>query len=171
MKLSTRARYALRLMLEIAKQSKDGAPVSLSQVAKSDDLPRRYLEQLVIALKRDSLLRGVSGKEGGYYLTRPPAEIKIGEIIEAAIGPVSIVDCVGDPGECLKSDLCECRVMYSLINQRITEVFNEFSLADMLESKWHRLVGKQLDGSPVSLSPARKTRKRSRTARKTGVTA
>lgn len=166
MKLSTRARYALRLMLEIAKQSKDGAPVSLNQVAKADDLPRRYLEQLVIALKRDSLLRGVSGKEGGYYLTRPPSEIKIGEIIEAAIGPVSIVDCVGDPGGCLKSDLCECRVMYSLINQRITEVLNEFSLADMLENKWHRLVAKQLD---ANRSFARTARKKSRTPRKTGV--
>ena len=166
MKLSTRARYALRLMLEIAKQSRDGAPVSLAQVAKADDLPRRYLEQLVIALKRDSLLRGVSGKEGGYYLTRPAAEIKIGEIIESAIGPVSIVDCVGAPEECLKSDLCECRLMYSLINQRITEVLNEFSLADMLENKWHRLVEKQLD---ANRSFTRTARKKSRTSRKTGV--
>jgi Rrf2 family protein len=125
-------------MLEIAKQSRDGSPVSLSQVAEQGDLPRRYLEQLVIALKRDSLLRGVSGKDGGYCLTRPPSEIKVGDIIESSIGQISIVDCVEDPRQCLKSELCECRPMYALINQRITEVLNEFSLADMLENKWHQ---------------------------------
>jgi Rrf2 family cysteine metabolism transcriptional repressor len=140
MKLSTRARYALRLMLEIARQSDGKSPVSLSQVAERGDLPRRYLEQLVIALKRDSLLRGVSGKDGGYCLTRPPSEIKVGEIVESAIGQISIVDCVEDPRQCLKSALCECRPMYALINQRITEVLNEFSLADMLENKWHQGV-------------------------------
>lgn len=153
----------MRLMLEIARQSRDGSPVSLAQVAKADDLPRRYLEQLVIALKRDSLLRGVSGKEGGYYLTRPPAEIKIGEIIEAAIGPVRIVDCVGDPGECLKSDLCECRVIYSLINQRITEALNEFSLADMLENRWRGLVRKKLAEIPPDCPARRKSRRKPKT--------
>ncbi len=163
MKLSTRARYALRLMLEIAKQSKGDAPVSLAQVARSGELPRRYLEQLVIALKRDRLLRGVSGKEGGYCLTRLPSEIKVGEIVESAIGPVSIVDCVRDPGQCLKSDLCECRVMYSLVNQRITEVMNEFTLEDMLENRWRGLNEEQSaavssDRGPGKTSPKRRNR-------------
>ncbi|MBI5526303.1 MAG: Rrf2 family transcriptional regulator [Deltaproteobacteria bacterium] len=89
MKLSSRARYALRFMLEIAKHSDGITPVSLSLAAKTGGMPRRYLEQLAIGLKSAGLVRGVSGKVGGYHLTRPPAEIRIGDIVQAAIGPVS----------------------------------------------------------------------------------
>jgi len=78
MKLSTRARYALLMMIEIAKQAHEEKKVSLNQVARSSDLPRRYLEQLAIGLKNASLIIGISGKGGGYILTRPP-ELNAGE--------------------------------------------------------------------------------------------
>ena len=131
MKLSTRARYALRMMVEIAKQTHGDEKVSLSQVAKSSDLPRRYLEQLAIGLKNASLITGFSGKGGGYILAKSPEEIRIGEIIEAAIGPINIVECVLRPEMCLKADFCDCRWIYHHINDRITEVLNDFSLADL----------------------------------------
>ena len=131
MKLSTRARYALRMMVEIAKQTNGDEKVSLSQVAKSSGLPRRYLEQLAISLKNASLITGISGKGGGYILAKSPEEIRIGQIIEAAIGPINIVECVLTPEMCLKSDLCNCRRIYHRINDRITEVLDDFSLADV----------------------------------------
>jgi Rrf2 family transcriptional regulator, cysteine metabolism repressor len=131
MKLSTRARYALRMMVEIAKKTNGGENVSLSQVAKSSDLPRRYLEQLAIDLKKASLITGVSGKGGGYFLTQSPEEIRIGQIVEATIGPVNIVDCVLSPEKCIRVDYCDCRLIYKRINERITEVLNDFSLADL----------------------------------------
>ncbi|MBT4502950.1 MAG: Rrf2 family transcriptional regulator [Gemmatimonadetes bacterium] len=131
MKLSTRARYALRMMVEIAKKTNGGEKVSLSQVAKSSDLPRRYLEQLAIDLKKASLITGISGKGGGYILTKSPEKIRIGQIVEATIGPVNIVDCVLVPETCIKVDYCDCRLIYKRINERITEVLNDFSLADL----------------------------------------
>ena len=155
-KLSTRARYALRLMLEIAKQADRNIPVSLQQVARQGEMPRRYLEQLVIGLKNASLIRGVSGKIGGYCLTKPAGEIKIGAIIESAIGPVNIVDCVNEPRQCLKADVCECRLLWAVINGRIVDVFNEISLADMLDKKWYRLMARQLTPRPGGPTTRRK---------------
>jgi len=155
-KLSTRARYALRLMLQIAKQADRNIPVSLQQVARQGEMPRRYLEQLVIGLKNASLIRGVSGKVGGYCLTKPAGEIKIGAIIESAIGPVNIVDCVNDPRQCLKADVCECRLLWAVINGRIVDVFNEISLADMLDKKWYRLMARQLTPRPGGSTTRRK---------------
>ncbi|MGA7104182.1 MAG: Rrf2 family transcriptional regulator [Candidatus Deferrimicrobiaceae bacterium] len=158
MKLSTRARYALRLMVQIAKQEDRNIPVSLNQVAREGELPRRYLEQLVIGLKNASLIRGVSGKEGGYCLTKPAGEIKIGAIIESAIGPVNIVGCVNEPRQCLKADVCECRLLWVLINGRIADVLNEFSLADMLDKKWYRLMSQQLTQPHAGPTTRRKSR-------------
>ena len=155
-KLSTRARYALRLMLVIAKQADRNIPVSLQQVARQGEMPRRYLEQLVIGLKNASLIRGVSGKIGGYCLTKPAGEIKIGAIIASAIGPVNIVACVNDPRQCLKADVCECRLLWAVINGRIVDVFNEISLADMLDKKWYRLMARQLTPRPGGPTTRRK---------------
>jgi Rrf2 family protein len=134
MKLSTRARYALRMMTVFAKHADGNNVISLNQVSDESKVSRRYLEQLVIGLKNNALIRGKSGKGGGYALAQPAEEIKIREIIESAIGPINIVDCVLNPDVCLKSEFCECRVLYSLINRRITSVMDGLVLADMLDS-------------------------------------
>lgn len=150
MKLTARARYALRCMIQIGRMSKNGEPVSLATVSKLTSISRRYLEQLAISLKNAELLKGVSGKGGGYMLAKPAEEIKIGEIFESAIGPINIVDCVKQPESCLITDICECRVIYMLINDRITEVLNEFSLADLLDVKrLSKLSGKKIGKSRI----------------------
>ncbi len=144
MKLSTRARYALRCMIAVSKMSDSQKPVSLDKVAAQTRVSKRYLEQLVIVLKNASLLRSVAGRNGGYYLARPAKDIRVGEIIEAGIGPVNIVDCVKNPGTCMISDLCECRLIYELINKRIKEALYEYSLADMTDRKWREDIEKKL---------------------------
>jgi Rrf2 family transcriptional regulator, cysteine metabolism repressor len=137
-------------MIEIARLSNDSRPTSLERVAQSTQISRRYLEQLAIALKNARLLRGFSGKGGGYMLARPPEEVKVGQIIEAAIGPISIVDCVSRPELCLKTEICECRLLYVLINSRITQVLNEFSLADLVDKGWLRKMMRKLEPFDVS---------------------
>ena len=132
MKLSTRARYALRMMMAIARHADDEDVVSLTEVAKEANVSRRYLEQLVIGLKNSSLIRGKSGKGGGYALAQPADQIKIRQIIESAIGPINIVECVRQPEVCLKADDCECRLLYYLINNRITSVLDSLVLADLV---------------------------------------
>ncbi len=146
MKLSTRARYALRAMITIAKTANGSKPVSLQQVAGATQISRRYLEQLAIALKRARLLRGLSGKGGGYILARSPQEIKIGQIFDAAIGPMNIVECVAHPDQCLRSVFCECRAVYSLINRKITRVLNEISLADLANPETMKRISLELEG-------------------------
>ena len=151
MKLSSRARYALRSMIQIGRLSNNGAPVSLADISKKTSISRRYLEQLAISLKNSQLLRGISGKGGGYVLARPPEDIKIGDIIEAAIGPINIVDCVKQPETCLKTDVCECRLVYVLINNRITEVLNEFSLADLMDKGYLEKLSREIMESEIGL--------------------
>lgn len=145
MKLSTRARYALQTMIAITRMTDGKRPVSVSRIAEKTRLSRRYLEQLAVTLKNNTLLRSISGRGGGYLLARKPEEIKIGQIIEAAIGPISIVECVKYPDACLQSDLCECRLLYRLINSRIEDAFNEYSLADMADgNNWRERIEKQM---------------------------
>ena len=71
-------------------------------------------------------------------LARDPAAITMGQILEATIGPVCVVDCIEDPLGCPRTEFCECRVVYSLINRRISEVLDEYSLADLLDPTWLR---------------------------------
>ncbi|MEJ2721022.1 MAG: Rrf2 family transcriptional regulator, partial [bacterium] len=140
MKLSTRARYALRMMVVFARHADGAEIVSLNQVAKDARVSRRYLEQLVIGLKNNGLIRGKSGKGGGYLLAKPADRIRIRQIIESAIGPINIVDCVGRPEECIKSDCCECRLLYQLINKRITSVMDNLTLADLADDRRIRRI-------------------------------
>ncbi len=133
MKLSTRARYALKMMTVFAKHADGKTVVSLSKVSEESKISRRYLEQLVIGLKNNALIRGKSGKGGGYALALPAKQIKIRQIVESAIGPINIVECVLNPDICLKSEFCECRMLYSLINKRITSALDGLVLADLLD--------------------------------------
>jgi len=132
MKLSTRARYALRMMIEIA-----GSPgadlVSLGHVAATTNISKGYLDQLATALKTASLMRSTRGRGGGYQLARPAEEISVGQIIEAAIGPTNVVECVRQPEVCLKSDYCECRDVYERINGAIVNVLDGMSLAELAD--------------------------------------
>ena len=136
MRLTTRARYALRLMLDVARNGGGERPVSLASVAERTEISRGYLEQLALALRNARLLRGVAGRYGGYRLSEPAESITVGAIVEAAIGPICVVDCVDDPVSCERAELCECRMVYSIINERIAEVLREYTLSDLLDPGW-----------------------------------
>ena len=138
MRLTTRARYALRMMLDIARNSGSDAPVALASVAERTDLSQGYLEQVATALRNARLLRTTSGRFGGYRLALPAEEITIGQVLDAVIGPVCLVDCIEDPSACPRSDGCECRVVYRLINRGIADVLQAYTLADLLDPSWVR---------------------------------
>jgi len=125
-------------MLDLARNGGQGEPVSLAAVAGRTDLSRGYLEQLALTLRHASLVKGVSGRKGGYRLAAPATEITVAQVIEAAIGPIVLVDCLEDPASCPRSESCECRVVYRIINRRVVEVLEEYSLADLLDPSWVR---------------------------------
>ncbi|MEW6071572.1 MAG: Rrf2 family transcriptional regulator [Planctomycetota bacterium] len=141
MKLSKGVRYALRMMVDIAKESDGTNRVALSQVARHTCMPRRYLEQLAIPLRRASLLAGTTGRRGGYVLARPAQDISVGEIIESVVGRLSITNCVLDPASCTLADGCECRGLYQRVNTEIAKLFDRITLADLLREDWVQSAG------------------------------
>ena len=144
MKLRTRARYSVRMMMAIAKLSLDGHPVGLGSVSRHCGVTRRYLDQLVTPLRNAKLVRAFSGREGGYTLGRPAEDIKVGDIIEAAIGAIAVADCAIDSDSCIHAEYCNCRGLWTLINHKINEVLDEYSLEDILADDWSKTVEKEL---------------------------
>jgi len=140
MKVSTRARYALRLMVDLYRHSCDARPVQLREVALRTELSKGYLEHLAAALRNRSLLRGVSGPKGGYVLARPAEEILILDIIEASIGPICISSCLSSPEVCKRSHSCECQLIWRLLNDSIRKVLGDYSLADMALDTWRSRI-------------------------------
>lgn len=136
MKFSTRARYGLRMMIELAKAEQDEELVHLGKIARVTGLSNNYLAQLAISLKNNGLLIGVSGQRGGYQLARLPREITVREILEAVIGPINITECAAHPEICLYSSFCESRAVFVLVNGRIQATLDEFTLADLLDRRW-----------------------------------
>lgn len=150
MKISTRARYALRLMVDLCQHADSDRPIHLKEIADRTELSRRYLEQLATSLKNASLLRSFSGRKGGYKLVRSADEIGVLEIIEAAIGPISISNCVVAPDSCARSESCECNLLWSLLNHRIKDLLGEFSLAEITHSSWRTRIARELEGEALS---------------------
>jgi Rrf2 family transcriptional regulator, cysteine metabolism repressor len=158
MKLSTRARYALRMMLDVARSGGEGRPVSLTAVARRQGLSRGYLEQVALPLHASGLLIGVPGRKGGYRLGRPADEITVGNIVQSMIGSISIVPCVGDQDVCSRSGDCECRLLWTLINLRIVEVLEHYTLAELLDPSFRRSVSHAID--ELTALPTRRRGKR-----------
>ncbi len=136
MRISTRARYALRLMVDLVRHYDGSRPVHLRKIAEDNDLSHGYLEQLMISLRNASLVRGLSGRKGGYVLARPAEEITLAEIVEAAIGPINVVDCVTFPENCPQSSECKTRPIWVLINHAVRDVLCSYTLAQISEDKW-----------------------------------
>ncbi len=149
MKFSTRARYGLRMMIEFARELKKERIVHLGKIARITGLSENYLAQLTSPLKGAGLLIGVSGKKGGYMLGRPAESIQIGEIIKAYVGPVSAADCVQSPDLCLNSSFCEARLIWTIASARMQEVFDSFTLADMVDKNRIEDIKKEYGRLPL----------------------
>ena len=144
-KVSTRARYALRMMLEITKAAKEGNYLDLGFISKKTGISRRYLEQLAISLKNAALVKGMAGRRGGYVLARSPNQISVGDIVEATIGPISITDCLDDDDACLYSAFCECHLIWGLVNYRIREILFKYTLEDLADKSCIQKLSSRLD--------------------------
>lgn len=130
MRMNTRARYSLRLLCDIHEHG-GKTPVSLRDAAKRQEISKRYLEQIVILLKKASLIEGMPGKRGGYKLARPASEIPLLEIIEAADKPVYILECLEDVKKCHRASKCRTRPVWKEINTDIRETLSKYKLSDL----------------------------------------
>ena len=134
LRTSTRARYALRAMIELARHEGRG-PILLREVADAQRISTKYLEQLTIPLRRAGLLLAQRGPQGGYALARPAERITTRDIVEAVEGPVRVLDCLRSAHACDRTRTCAARGLWGRINRAITEVLTETTLADLLESQ------------------------------------
>jgi len=132
MKLSTKGRYGLRLMIDLAVHYGEG-PVLLREVARREEISEKYLSNLVNPLKARGLVEATRGVHGGYVLGKPPAEITMREIVEVLEGPLCLVDCVAKPAGCNRIPLCVARDLWSEVARGISQVLEKYTLADMVE--------------------------------------
>jgi Rrf2 family cysteine metabolism transcriptional repressor len=134
MRISTRGRYGLRAMLELARGPRE-APLPMSTLAERQGLSRKYLHALLTALKSAGLVHSLRGPGGGFLLARPPVQIKLSEILQAVEGPLSLVECVTDPRACNRSKQCPARRVWQDLSSAIENVLDDVTLGDMIASK------------------------------------
>ncbi|MBD5458942.1 MAG: Rrf2 family transcriptional regulator [Lachnospiraceae bacterium] len=133
MKISTKGRYALRLMLDLATYSA-GGPVCLKDVAKRQQISDKYLEQIIATLNKAGYVRSIRGAQGGYLLKKEPEEYTVGMILRLTEGDLAPVSCVGaEKEECERKAGCVTIRIWQQINDAVNQVVDNITLADMLE--------------------------------------
>mgnify|MGYP002561456459 CR=1 FL=1 len=131
MMISTKGRYALRIMADVAQH--DGEmPVSVREIAQRQDISGKYMEQIISVLTRSGLLRSVRGAQGGYMLARPPQAITVGEILRVMEGELASVDCLEEASVCDKACACPTRLVWQKIHTGVNAIVDGITLADML---------------------------------------
>lgn len=135
MKLSTRGRYGLKAMYQLALQYGEG-PISLNSIAEEQGLSESYLEQLFSTLRKEGLLKSVRGAQGGYMLAKDPKDITVGNILRILEGDMSPVDCViNDDVSCEKEEDCVTKIVWMKLKDSINQVIDSISLQDMLNEQ------------------------------------
>ena len=132
MKLSTRSRYGTRLMLELAQHYTEG-PIPLGDIAKRQDVSVKYLEQIIIPLKRAHYIESVRGPKGGHILTKPPEEITVGEIVVLLEEGTSLVECIEDTTVCERADICPTRLLWKEVSEAMLNKLQTVTLADLVQ--------------------------------------
>jgi Rrf2 family protein len=133
MKLTTKCRYGLRVLLDLGIHFSEKQPRMLKDIAQNQGISEKYLSLLVIRLRRGGFISSVRGAGGGYKLARPPKMIMLIDVLEVMEGPLAIVDCLNQTDYCPKSQHCSAQVLWSQINQQIRNVFAQYTLQDLLE--------------------------------------
>lgn len=133
MKVSSRVHYGLRAMAQLSK-SYGGGLLSLTEIARTEQLPLAYLEQLVGDLRRAGLVEGTRGLHGGYRLSRPPAAITVGDVYRVLEGPIAPVECTAEdyrPGACGLEHGCLSRSVWTRVQESIQQVLDSTTLSDL----------------------------------------
>ena len=136
MMISTKGRYALRIMIDLAQHDSD-TPVSVREIALRQDISGKYMEQIIGVLTRAGLLRSVRGAQGGYRLLRPAEDITAGEILRAVEGELTAIPCLGAGADCPRRCQCYTLDFWAGLNDTINRYVDGVTLAQLcvLEGK------------------------------------
>ena len=138
MKISTKGRYALRMLLDLAEHQQDGF-VSLKDIANRQDISKKYLEQIVAMLNRPDVLRTNRGYQGGYRLAKPANEYTVGDILRITEGGLEPVSCMENSTvQCDRADTCATLPIWQGLNRVINEYLDSITLQDILDEQKSR---------------------------------
>jgi Rrf2 family cysteine metabolism transcriptional repressor len=132
MKLSSRTRYGMRAMLELALEY-GKKPLQIKSIADREDISNKYLEQLMAMLKSSGLVRSMRGPRGGYMLARPPAEIKLSEVFTTLEGPLVPVECLDHTEFCTRCSDCATRLIWQDLYKAMMSILETTTLQDLAE--------------------------------------
>ena len=132
MKISTRGRYALRMMLDIATHDQNG-PVRIKDIAARQKISVKYLEQIVAVLTKAGFLNSVRGPQGGYHLSRYPREYTVGMILRLTEGDLAPVSCIDGSYQCPEQDDCVTVRIWRELDKAISGVIDKYTLEDLVE--------------------------------------
>lgn len=134
--LSSRGKYATRALLDLSLHEDEG-PVQIQEIAERQEIPLKYLEQILLSLKRHGFLQSRKGPGGGYFLARPPAEITLGDVVRAVDGPIAPISCVSVSGYmecgCPDPETCGLRAVWKEARDAIAQVLDNTTFADIRE--------------------------------------
>ncbi|MDF2538185.1 MAG: transcriptional regulator, BadM/Rrf2 family [Herbinix sp.] len=144
MKISTKGRYALRLMLDLALNN-TGEYISIKSIASRQEISEKYLEQIISLLSRADYVKSIRGAQGGYRLAKEPAEYTVGMILRLTEGSLFPVDCLeAEEGGCCRTNVCVTKEVWKELYEAISSVVDRITLQD--------LVDKQLNSVPFDYS-------------------
>ncbi len=133
MKISTKGRYALRLMLDLALNN-TGEPVRIKEISTRQEISEKYLEQIISVLNKAGYVKSVRGPQGGYLLTREPSQYTVGMILrltEGSLAPVACLD--GEVNTCERQDRCVTLRLWKMIDSAVSGVVDKVTLADLVD--------------------------------------
>jgi len=140
MMVSTRGRYALRVMIDLAKHSENGY-TAMKEVAERQDISLKYLEKILPLLVKESMIEGVHGKGGGYRLTKDPSTYRVSDILrltEGDLAPVACLECNAKP--CKLTGVCPTLPMWTELNKRINDYLDSVTLEDLMNNRSQELL-------------------------------
>ena len=133
--VSTKGRYALRVMLCLAQRQREEF-VPLKEIAESENMSQKYLESIMTVLSKANFVDAVHGKGGGYRLNREPENYTIGSILKLTEGSLSAVSCTTQgPAACSRSECCHTKPMWDKLDQLIDAFFEDITIADLLKNE------------------------------------
>jgi Rrf2 family protein len=132
MKLSTRTRYGVRLMLDLAMNRSKGQ-IFLKDIAREEEISEKYLSLIIIPLKGAGLVNSMRGARGGYTLARDPSQITLKEIVDVLEGETCLVDCVKNSASCSRAEHCASRDLWTAVSRSISETLGSMTLEDLVK--------------------------------------
>lgn len=133
--ISTRGRYALRILVDLAENQKDGY-ITLKEAADRQEISEKYLESIVKDLVKGQFLEGVRGKGGGYRLSRPAEEINVLDVLQSADGEIVSVACLEEGSErCPRAEICRTLPLWKGLDKVVSEYLSGFTLRDLTDQK------------------------------------